>query len=446
MSKNNEDSIERFFQKAANQSDASHLNEDWQKMESMLDERMGAEAIIKKRMVRQGITVAAITAVIVAAISYMTFRTGSLQVGEGNRSDQEQAAVGDIAADDHKTSGNVSADLSSDPSPFDAGNDSQAKRIAEVPATTRVLSQQRLSPGALHAVVDASETVRSPDVHDVTRERIAYPVDPVDNEVDSGDANREQDEQKSVSGPDEPAEDQSQIVRTALQGDEEHTEDVPASRQESSAARWQVSVVAAPDFSATALSRYSAPGKAFGVTLGYRMGKKLSMTLGIVKSAKRYRGVGDEYHPPKGYWNRRTNGVVPDFIDGRCNVLEIPFSVQYDLHQGLKSRIYVSAGLSSYVMLDEFYDYEFSSPNPGADENWYTDENTRYALAAGNLAVGYERQLSGRMGVGFEPYVKMPFAGIGWSDVKLFSAGAYVSLRYTIGRRAIQQQPLNEPR
>ncbi|MBT1700960.1 hypothetical protein KK083_28970 [Fulvivirgaceae bacterium PWU4] len=199
--------------------------------------------------------------------------------------------------------------------------------------------------------------------------------------------------------------------------------------------RWNVALVLAPDFSSTALERYTAPGEAYGFAVGYRFLDRFTVTTGLVRSTKKYVGYGSDYQPPEGYWNRRTNGIVPDDITGKCGILEIPLAVQYAFRQREKSRMYVAAGVSSYIMLHESYRYSFDAPNPGAARGWSTSKSSRYPFAIGHVSAAYERNLSQRWAIGLEPFLKIPFAGVGWSNVDLYSTGVFVNLRYRFFRK-----------
>src|SRR5258706_3972841 len=77
-------------------------------------------------------------------------------------------------------------------------------------------------------------------------------------------------------------------------------------------ARWSIVLSFAPDFSSTRSSQYTAPGAAFGLVAHYHLSNSFSVATGIIRSHKQYWSYGSEYQPPKGYWKRNTNGVVPE--------------------------------------------------------------------------------------------------------------------------------------
>lgn len=201
--------------------------------------------------------------------------------------------------------------------------------------------------------------------------------------------------------------------------------------------KWSIALVAAPDFSSTGLGRFSTPGSAIGLAVQYQVLDRLAVSAGFIRTDKKYSASGDEYHPPQGYWARRTNGITPNRIDGTCMVLEIPFTLQYNLMEVEKNLLYVSAGVSSYLMQNQHYTYSFGSVNPGADTEWSTVDPSNYFFSVGTVAVGYERAVKPQLLIGIAPYLKAPFGGVGWPNVRLYTAGAYLMVRYRIMKSKI---------
>ena len=200
-------------------------------------------------------------------------------------------------------------------------------------------------------------------------------------------------------------------------------------------ARWSMVFSFAPDFSSTSSGEYTSPGVAVGLVAHYHINNTFSISTGLIRSHKKYWGYGNEYKPPKGYWKRNTNGVVPESINGTCNVLEIPLSVQYKVAKMKKSRMFITAGISSYLMLAESYHFTFENPNPGSNEDWNSNGTSRFLLSIANVSAAYEHDILPNVAIGIEPYVKLPVTAIGWSGLKLFSAGAAFTLRYSLQKK-----------
>ncbi len=194
--------------------------------------------------------------------------------------------------------------------------------------------------------------------------------------------------------------------------------------------RWSLGLVFAPEFSTTRLSHYSAPGESIGLLIGYQLTNRFNINAGIIRSTKKYKDDGSEYSPNPEYWKNRTNGIVPKEIDSRCLVVEVPLDIQFDAIQTAKSRVFVSTAISSYFMVNQSYKYNFEAPNPGAANSWESPGSESYWFSVGMMSAGYERYIHRSLAIGIEPYLKISLAEIGWPNVKLFSTGAYLTLRY----------------
>ncbi|WP_028665208.1 PorT family protein [Runella zeae] len=190
-------------------------------------------------------------------------------------------------------------------------------------------------------------------------------------------------------------------------------------------------VVLAPDFSFIDFNQFTNPGTVVGAMVEYRFNKRLSIQVGAMRSVKLYGATGKQYQWPSN-WNSQK--VRPTSVDANCKVLDIPLNLRYDFMQGTKSRWFVSSGLSSYMMLNEKYDYNYA---PGATNiKWYKWNGTtgNYWLGVLNISVGFERQIGKHFTLQAEPYLKTPMADVGFGKIRLRSAGLLMSVRYRLGK------------
>ncbi len=194
--------------------------------------------------------------------------------------------------------------------------------------------------------------------------------------------------------------------------------------------RWSLGLLFAPEFSTTRLNHYSTPGESLGLRIGYQFSDRFSINTGIIRSTKKYKDDAREYNTNPNYWKNRTNGVIPEEINGKCLVFEIPLDFQFDVIHSPKSRVFASAGMSSYFMLSQSYSYEFEAPNPGSESGWSTSKSESYWFGVGIISAGYERNIHPALMIGIEPYLKIALTEVGWPNINLLSTGAYVTLRY----------------
>jgi hypothetical protein len=114
-------------------------------------------------------------------------------------------------------------------------------------------------------------------------------------------------------------------------------------------------------------------------------------------------------------------------------VYDIPLQVRYDVLQQKAYNIYLTAGLSSYIMKKEKYEYTYYYHNSWPQwekktEHIYTGNTHLFSVM--NFSFGYERKISNKLSILGEPYLKLPLSGVGNGKVKLFSTGAQIGLKF----------------
>lgn len=188
-------------------------------------------------------------------------------------------------------------------------------------------------------------------------------------------------------------------------------------------------IMLAPDFSFINFNQFTNPGSVVGAMIEYRFNNRLSIQLGAMRSVKLYGATGAQYQWPA-YWYSQK--VRPTSVDANCKVLDIPLNLRYDFTQGAKSRWFVSSGLSSYMMLNEKYDYNY--PAGSTNIKWYkwNGSTGNYWLGVLNISAGFERQIGKHFTLQAEPYLKTPMADVGFGKIRLRSAGFFMSMRYRL--------------
>ena len=193
--------------------------------------------------------------------------------------------------------------------------------------------------------------------------------------------------------------------------------------------RYGLSVGVSPDLSSVRLGKVSGVGRKVTLQFEYFLSRKWSLVTGGMLSHKTYAASGESYRPYPGYWDRYP---LPDKINGQCNVLDIPLNVKYYAVSFDRSRWFISSGLSSYLMLQEEYEYIYPQDNY---ERYEKNTNQHYFKVA-NLSVGYDRTLGRRWAIQVEPFVKLPLTGVGFGHIHLTTVGTVFSLHYRgAGRR-----------
>ncbi|MBC3785367.1 hypothetical protein [Spirosoma utsteinense] len=186
-----------------------------------------------------------------------------------------------------------------------------------------------------------------------------------------------------------------------------------------------------PDLSGIGLRNIQRPGTNVGLMLDYRLAPRWSVQAGLLRSTKVYKALPDDYDWPKAW------PVIPESVDGRCNMLDISINIRYDVvlrprsDGRLPDRWFVSGGATTYYIRQEDYVYNYPAHTYNVPKGWKgrTGWNGFSQL---NLSGGFERSFSRRLSWQVEPFVKVPLKGVGYFKIDLLSTGAFFSLRYKL--------------
>ena len=112
-------------------------------------------------------------------------------------------------------------------------------------------------------------------------------------------------------------------------------------------------------------------------------------------------------------------------------MFEIPLNLRYDLFSNQKRKFFVSSGLSTYLMTNEYYDYHYKDNNGAYTVKSYDyTANSNYWFSILNISAGFERSIGTRFAVQAEPYLKIPLKGLGFGNINLNSYGIYFGIKY----------------
>lgn len=193
--------------------------------------------------------------------------------------------------------------------------------------------------------------------------------------------------------------------------------------------RLQAGILASPNITAagSAISSYEA-GYNIGFSLAYMVTSSLSVSTGMIYSEVSYSASESNYVLPAGYIQTSTIGDMR----GECRILDIPVTLQYRLAEFDHSRIIATAGISTYIMLGEEYEFTVEGYNQTPELIAYRNEKSgaRHWLSNAGLSVGYEWDLDRNWSVRAEPYVRIPISEVGWTRVHLYSVGTFFSVNY----------------
>ncbi|MGR3810157.1 hypothetical protein [Jiulongibacter sp. NS-SX5] len=186
-----------------------------------------------------------------------------------------------------------------------------------------------------------------------------------------------------------------------------------------------------PDFSTVVQNPFVKVGHNIGGLLELRLKDRWHLQTGVIKSLKFYSAQADQYEWPQYWGSERPSDLTS--VDARCNMLDIPLNVRYDLTK-TRNTWFVSAGLTNYIMLNEQYDYIYESEDP--DRKWTSWEGKTGFYDAGdiNFSFGLEKTFARSISLQVEPFVKVPIQNIGFGKVKLLTTGVFFSTKIPLIR------------
>lgn len=161
-----------------------------------------------------------------------------------------------------------------------------------------------------------------------------------------------------------------------------------------------------------------------GIGIGYTFNDRFTLRTGLYTARKIYTAGKEDYKPAV----TPPNYMYLENISADCKVYEVPLSLTYHFGRSAKQNFFASAGLSSYFMKKEVYDYNYKYPGNVFYTHRYTynNKNNHYFSVAG-LSVGYQRNINKTFSISAEPYIRLPLSGVGNGNVRLHSSGILIS-------------------
>ncbi len=220
--------------------------------------------------------------------------------------------------------------------------------------------------------------------------------------------------------------------------EEEETEELVKKEEDDKGfPRLSAAILYSPDLSSVGLGDFSEAGTRFGGMLSYAFNNRVEFRAGFIRIRNYYSADGSQYKP-SGYGGGYGgyNSFSATSAVGRCDIVEIPVNLKVNFLNKRKHHLFVSGGLSSYIMLNEYYEFEYGdNPPQNAIGSWQSKETSSHILGIFNASTGYEYEMAPRWSFQVEPFINIPITGIGWGEVDLYSIGSYFTLKYVIYRK-----------
>ncbi|MDP4264937.1 MAG: hypothetical protein Q8941_20585 [Bacteroidota bacterium] len=155
-----------------------------------------------------------------------------------------------------------------------------------------------------------------------------------------------------------------------------------------------------------------------GILLGYHFSPGISGETGILFSEKYYYSKGEHF-------KMDMQGMKLLSMEGNSSVFEIPARVKYDAWTFQHTKLFLTAGLSSYIIISEKNNYRVLMNGVEQNMNASYKYTTGYFAAAMNISAGFENKIGKLTGLRIEPYLQIPLKGIGVGVMPVMSTGIH---------------------
>ncbi len=186
-------------------------------------------------------------------------------------------------------------------------------------------------------------------------------------------------------------------------------------------------IVAGPDISKVQSGSFNHSGLNAGVVAGYRLNKKISLETGISWDKKYYTSDGKNFSMDK-VGSTMPSGMVINTIASNSSFVEIPLKIKFDFYKKGSTGLFASGGISSYIITKEQNIYQVTLNGNDEKISGIYEKNNFRLPAVANISVGYEKNISKRLDLRIEPYLKIPLKGMGVGSLPVTSAGLQIGI------------------
>ncbi|MFZ1799424.1 MAG: outer membrane beta-barrel protein [Chitinophagaceae bacterium] len=192
-------------------------------------------------------------------------------------------------------------------------------------------------------------------------------------------------------------------------------------------AYWIIGITANTDASFIKNQQTSKVGYGGGIVAGYHLKNGFSIQTGLSLDKKNYYTKA-KYFDTKRLSYFQSGDVTLNYANGNCTMWEIPVNISYDFKGGNKIKLFVTAGVSSYLMKNENYKFNYNSSRYTYDSAFNYPRSSKDFLSILNLGAGANIQAGKNILIQVQPYFKVPLKGVGIGNLSLKSAGLNISV------------------
>lgn len=192
--------------------------------------------------------------------------------------------------------------------------------------------------------------------------------------------------------------------------------------------KFSISFVASTELNKVSSKPYRAGGYNTGLLGGYNINAAFFVETGILINRKQYLSSGHDFSMRK-MGDDMPGGMVINDLKGLSNMLEFPVQVGFRVKRFNQGNIYVSGGMSAYLIMKENNHYNVTMNGFPEKMDGTYKKNIFLLPATLNLSVGGEKQINSTFSLTGEIYFRHPLKGIGIGELPVTSAGVQIGLK-----------------
>lgn len=188
--------------------------------------------------------------------------------------------------------------------------------------------------------------------------------------------------------------------------------------------RFSMAFNVAPDVSGVDQFQAGKMGYSLGAGVHYSLSKKITIESGVAFSQKSYQTGFSSFRPPAS----NIFPVLPSNVTAGFELIDIQLNMAYNLLNHAKYSVGIAAGISSYLMLDEEYSFDYQNMNAHGVRGFSTGYQNNHFLGIANVGLRFKRNLTPNTKLTIDPYFKLPLTDLGYGNIRLRSAGVSVGV------------------
>lgn len=188
-----------------------------------------------------------------------------------------------------------------------------------------------------------------------------------------------------------------------------------------------ISLITGIDGSSVKEQSIKKMGYSAGVLLGYNLGHRFGVEIGLSWEKKRYYTNGIFFDKGRA---EMPSGTVLLGMNGQCTMLEVPVDIKYNFLQHKNGMFFATAGISSYFMNREGYNYDMMANGQQKSATVVFENTGNGFLSVASMSIGLERKLGKFVSFRTGPYLKVPWKGLGIGNLPITSAGVYFGITH----------------